>query len=66
MPTNAFTDLTNTITGGANQNAQQDLTAILEQIQAIQTPTAQQLIGRWRQAIRRLMERLIGCGTVIG
>ena len=43
MPTNAFTDLTNTITGGANQNAQQDLTAILEQIQAIQTPTAQQL-----------------------
>ena len=36
-------DLTNAITGGTNQNAQSDLAAALANIQAVQTPTAQQL-----------------------
>lgn len=38
-----LSDLTNDITGGANQNAQADLASTLAAIQGIQTPTAAQL-----------------------
>ena len=38
-----LSDLTDAITGGSNKNAQGDLEAALANIQAIQTPTAQQL-----------------------
>lgn len=38
-----ISDLTNDITGGANKNAEGDLQNILNQIEAIQTPTSAQL-----------------------
>ena len=38
-----LTDLTNSITGGTNNNAQNDLAQALAAIQAVQTPTASQL-----------------------
>lgn len=38
-----ISDLVNSITGGSNQNAQGDLSQALANVEAVQTPTAQQL-----------------------